>query len=173
MPGHPSRGAPEARPWRQPVNGEEGASWEEEKREILLGIINLAESFLPAHDDAETAERRMRIAEARREAEQLTAIPDFTLVRNLWGGVLLEADMFRQLAAVGRDSLDLAEEFAAELDHITGARSRANAARAAVLRQRLIDLRTAGEKISYIATTLGRTERWVYLNLPENMKPRR
>ena len=155
------------------MNGGEGIPWEDEKREILLGIFNLAESFLPENGDAEIAERRMRIAETRREAEQLTAIPDSALIRNLWGGLLLEADLFRQIAAVGRDSLDFAEELAGELNHITGARSRANAARAAVFRQRLIELRTAGEKISYIAMTLGRSERWVYLNLPENLKSRR
>jgi hypothetical protein len=75
----------------------------------------------------------------------------------------------RELEARGWRSATLA----AELDRIVNARTRARQAEAHDKRTEAIRLREAGEKVSHIARTLGRTERWVYDVLPENLKRRR
>jgi hypothetical protein len=144
-----------------------------EKRAILLGFIDLGESFLPENGPAEIAERHERFAELRSAAEQLAEIPDETLIQGLWGAVQFEHGLLRSALAVGVDSLDYAEEIEGRLDRITGARSRANIARRKALRQRVVDLREAGEKVDYVARLLNVTPRYVTELTPEYLKGRR
>ena len=66
--------------------------WEAEKRAILVALFDLGESFLPESDAPEIVKRRQAFAEERMEVERLPAIPDWSMVRNLYAAVVLFAD---------------------------------------------------------------------------------
>jgi hypothetical protein len=92
------------------MNADDAARWEAEKRAILVALFDLGESFLPESDAPEIVERRQEFAKERTQVERLPAIPDWSMVRNLYRSVVLFAEGLRQAVEVGRDSLDYAEE---------------------------------------------------------------
>ena len=76
------------------------------------------------------------------------------------------------LKKAGEINDELAEAFD-ELDRITGARTRANIARREAIRERVIELRNAGEKVDYVARLLHITPRYVTELTPGDLKGRR
>jgi hypothetical protein len=84
-----------------------------ERREMLIGVLDLGASFVPDGDAPELAARRAAFAELRAEAEQLVSIPDASLARALFGSVMLLASTAHALREVGLDCLDYAEELEA------------------------------------------------------------
>jgi hypothetical protein len=97
------------------MNDGDALRWEAEKRAILVALFDLGESFLPESDAPEIVKRRQAIADMRTEVERLPAIPDWSMVRNLYAAAALFADGLRAVVAIARDSLDMNDEMLAEL----------------------------------------------------------
>ncbi len=86
---------------------------DDERRGMLVTLLDLSASFVPDGDSPELAVRRAAFAELRAEAEHLVSIPDALLTRSLFGELVLLASAAHALREVGLDCLDLAEELEA------------------------------------------------------------
>lgn len=84
------------------MNDEDALRWEAEKRAILVSLFDLGESFLPESDAPEINKRRQAFSEKRAEIEHLPAIPDWSMVRNLYAAAVLFADGLRAVGAIAR-----------------------------------------------------------------------
>jgi AraC-like DNA-binding protein len=97
------------------MNDDDALRWEAEKRAILIALCDLGELFVPESDAPENVRRRQAFADNRTEVERLLAIPDWSMVRNLYRAAAMFADGFLAVGAIARDSLAMNDEMLAEL----------------------------------------------------------
>lgn len=148
---------------------------EDEKRLIVDLVLAIGESFLPESDDPAVTERKDHFAVARTELGQLpgeATINEALLTRSLIASLLLMTSGLHQVAALARDSLDLAEEASEEYERIVNARTRARVARSSQRRDEITRMREAGEKVDEIAAKLDISTRRVIQLTPDHLKRR-
>lgn len=104
------------------MNDDDALRWEAEKRAILVALSDLGESFLPESDAPEYVARHKGFAELRSDFEQLGSIPDWSIIRGLFGTVRLFADGLHAMGDIARDSLDMNDEMLAEIEGKASAR---------------------------------------------------
>jgi hypothetical protein len=148
-------------------------SGDDRKRAIFAALMDLGETFL-RDDRPDILDRRRQFTELQEWGRVGDwTVSDEVMIEALWSATLLMAEgASAALKKAGEINDELAEAFD-ELDRITGARTRANIARREAIRERVIELRNAGEKVDYVARLLHITPRYVTELTPEDLKGRR
>jgi hypothetical protein len=144
------------------------------KRAIFSALMELGETFL-RDDRPDILDRRRQFAELREWSQQSGdwTVSDEVMIEALWSATLLMAEGASAALKKAMEINDELGEAFDELDHITGARTRANIARREAIRERVIELRNAGEKVDYVARLLHITPRYVTELTPGDLKGRR